>query len=292
MTLNQQTEQGFVLIPVLWILGMLAVALSTASLFTTNSMATISLVHGRVQAEALVRAGVESAVYRIRTSSNGLALEGHERVLLTNAYADVSWASEAGRLDINLAPGDLISSLLVRMGAEPRDADIIAANIVDRRRQGPVQQSAIRPANMTPFRHFRELAGLGIPDSLLTRIKPFLTVYSGTAKIDPRVASIDLLASLPGLTEARMRGLADLRIARSSDPNSWVAEAAEAASYLQFAPSKVMRLRIDGRGNAGSRRLAEIVAILFSDDREPYRILDWDYVESNRDFTPLDTLGP
>jgi general secretion pathway protein K len=219
-------------------------------------------------------------------------LAGHERFQLTNASADASWASEAGRLDINLAPGDLISSLLVRMGAEPSDAEIFTANIVGRRRQGPIAQSTLRPVNMTPFRHLRELAGLGIPDSLLTRLKPFLTVYSGTAKIDPRVAAVDLLASLPGLTEARMRGLAGLRMARSDDPNAWVSEAAEAASYLQFAPPKAVRFRIDGRAASGGRRLAEIVAILFSDDTEPYRILDWDYVESDRDLTPLDTAGP
>ena len=292
MTPDKQAEQGFVLVPVLWILGLLAVALSTASLFTTNSMATISLVHGRVQAEAIVRAALESATYKIRSSPTSIALMGRDRVQLANATAEVSWASEAGRLDLNLAPGDLIASLLSRMGAEPRDAEVFAANIVERRRQGPQQQPTDRPVNVTPFRHIRELSAVGLPDSLINRVRPFFTVYSGTAKVDPRVASIDVLASLPGLTEARMRGLAGLRMARSTDPNAWVTEAGEAASYLQFAPSKAMRFRIDGRGGAGSRRLAEIVAILFSDDREPYRILDWDYVGSDRDFTPLDTAGP
>ena len=282
-------DSGFVLLPVILILGILASVLATLSLTTTNSMTTVRLLQARVISEASIRAALENVAGHILSTADGTSLTGHDRLQLNESTLQVSWASESGRVDVNVAAPELLASLFQRFGASSTEAETYAGLIV-RRRQTPESTSPGPQAQGgTPIRHIRELSAIGIPETLVERVMHTITIYSGTARIDPRIAPVDVIASLPGVSEARMRGLFELRAARSSNAVAWMEEAGEATRYLQFAPPRAMRLRIAGHIAGDMRRLAEVVIVLFSDDREPYRVLDWQYLSTDKGYVPLDS---
>src|SRR5262245_16775847 len=62
---RRTANDGFIVIAVLWILGALAVLAAIYSLFVVDTAAAVASHKDRVQAEALVTAGIELAAHRI-----------------------------------------------------------------------------------------------------------------------------------------------------------------------------------------------------------------------------------
>src|SRR5208282_1925228 len=60
-----QRDDGFILVAVLWILGMLAVLISIYAIYVANAAVSLSVNDDRVQAEALVSAALELTAYQL-----------------------------------------------------------------------------------------------------------------------------------------------------------------------------------------------------------------------------------
>ncbi|MDB5652227.1 MAG: putative ral secretion pathway protein GspK, partial [Hyphomicrobiales bacterium] len=176
-------------------------------------------------------------------------------------------------IDLNLAPPILLSSLLAHLAQDQESAESAADFIIQRR---PKPQATQTSAAESPFRTISELEQSGLSADLVSVLKPYLTVFSGRAQIDPRLAPDEVLAALPEMSEARLRNLLDLRRANSQDANAWQREAGPAAGLLSLDPGNAARIRIDVTLASGFRKTSEVVATHFQDDREPYRILSWD----------------
>ena len=124
-------DLGFVLVAVLWILAALATLASIYSVYAVNTVGASHVADDRVQAEASIRAGIEMAVFgqlavpeRVRPSHGAFDLRvGRTRVA-------VRFQSEAARIDLNVAPADLLAGLFAAVGVDLSHATTYADRVI------------------------------------------------------------------------------------------------------------------------------------------------------------------
>lgn len=288
-------ERGYALVSVIWILSALAIAVSAITIFTTNSISVLTLNNDKVSSDAAVMAGLEYAALKILQTKPDKPTKGDYDLKLKSGSVQTLWKGETGRVDINTGPPKLITQILIHSGANEAQASAWTTAILKRRQnkdqtQPPPQQQGQQavgaqsnPQQTKLFRNIGELADVGIPANIIKRIKPLITVFSGKAQIDPRLASSDLLSLLPGMTDPRLRRLISLRDSGVTDRNQWSQEAGDSMSFFLFDKSPSVRITISSQLNNGMRSNAEIVIINYKDDAEPYQILSWEeFLHSER----------
>src|SRR5262249_40989547 len=139
---------------------------------------------------------------------------------LGNALVNTEFVSETARIDLNSAPKELLSGLFVALGASRGQADNYADRIVGWRspppedNNSPNEAANYRTAGMpygprgAPFPHTGELAlVLGIPEVMVARALPYLTVYSGQPQVNIFAAAPQVLAAVPGMDPQRLQAL-------------------------------------------------------------------------------------
>ena len=209
----------------LWILSALAVLSAVYSVYVSNAAVAAHVTDDGVNAEAAVRAGVELAAYELTAAPEILGLDadcgcsglsrpaqGGFAFRLGRSRIKVSFIAEGARIDLNAAPKKLLAGLFEAIGAKPDDADTFADRVVGWRKkadgEGQDTEADIYKSEgysyaprEAPFQNTLELSLVaGIPKHIVERILPLVTVYSGQAQIDVRVASPEVLAALPGMT--------------------------------------------------------------------------------------------
>ena len=204
---------GFVLVAVLWMVAALATLASIYSIYATSAAAGLRVGDDRLQAELSIRTGVELAAYQLlalpepaRPTHGGFAVTvGRSRVA-------VEYRAETARIDLNAAPKELLAGLFRAIGAGDSAAQTYAERVVgwrtkvDSTADNPEQRAyasaglAYRP-RQAPFEDTLELAlVLGLPQPIVERALPLVTVFSGRARVDVAGADPMTLAALPGMT--------------------------------------------------------------------------------------------
>ena len=142
---GEQSERGFILVAVLWILSALAVLSAVYSMYVSNAAVAAHVTDDGVNAEAAVRAGVELAAYELTAApeSSGSAqptaapgssgrtqltaapdssrpAQGGFAFRLGRSRIKVSFIAEGARIDLNAAPKELLVGLFEAIGAKPR----------------------------------------------------------------------------------------------------------------------------------------------------------------------------
>jgi general secretion pathway protein K len=212
-----------VLLVVLSVLGLLAVVAASFSQVARTHMRLAAVASEGARAEALADAGVHivildliaardepSPARRFALDATPLACSiGGDGATLTLAVRD-----EAGKVDLNIATPALLRALVLGLGLSGREAAVDAIldyrdQDDDRRISGaerPEYLAAGRPHGPRngPFLAVEEVAGvLGLTQADADRLRPFVTIHSGLAAIDPSVASQALIEVLArGLHEA------------------------------------------------------------------------------------------
>jgi general secretion pathway protein K len=207
----------------------------------------------RLQAETMARAAMELSVYQISLDPQTPPTRGSFAFRIGNATVAADFVTESARIDLNVAPKELLSGLFVGLGAARGAADFYADRIVawrSARAEGaPDESSYYRAAGLiysprgAPFQHVAELGlVLGIPEAMVERAMPFVTVYSAQAGINAMDAAPQVLAALPGMDPSRLNAVLN---ARAAGPREAPARARHA------------RRRADARpGRAAARRCA------------------------------------
>jgi len=155
------------------------------------------------------------------------------------------------RIDLNAAPKELLSGLFAGLGASRASADAYADRIIGWRTAPgsgtPDESSYYRAAGLlysprtAPFQHVAELGlVLGIPEVLVERATPFLTVYSGQAGINPmdaapQVMSVRVRTALPARKARWKRRLKTSLLVRA-----WSASAYAALTWERIWPSPII----------------------------------------------------
>lgn len=294
--LPSRRDSGFALVLAMLVLLVLgAIAAGFAHSLRGHMRETAALA-ARAEAELLADAGVELALLDLLEVREGRSRQLRFPIGKATACAigdgsiEVVVGDESGRVDINAAGGELLTLLLAGTGAPPAAAAAMAAAILDHRdaddatRDGGSELAEYRAAGNrdgpknAPFDSVDELAQvLSLDAKALARIRPFVTVHSGSAGLTPEAAEPELLAALLAASpQPAVRG-ADRRSLQAGFRRVF-------PQLVTVTPSRSFRVRATARmrGAAFSR---EAVIVLSTSRSRPYLVRDW------RQVAAADTAG-
>jgi general secretion pathway protein K len=280
-------QSGFVIVPVLWILLMLATLAGVFSVYLANSAIALALNDDRLRSAALVSASLELTAYRIASAPKQDRPQSGSFVFgLDRSRVSVQFSSETSRIDLNLAPKELLANLFQVLGAQSKDAEEYANRIAGWRAPQPddaldSENALYRAAGArylprsAPFPSVQELwLVLGLPPALVERAMQFVTVFSGQATINVFEAAPEVVASLPGMTPATLDMFLKQRQTLPRETKAVADLLGSAKSSVAVQGSNAIRVRTNIEFENGRRSAAEVVIFLDAGE-DPYRVLSW-----------------
>jgi len=279
-------QSGFILVATLWILAALAALTAVFSIYLSSSTRALRLEDETVQTEALISAAIELTAYRLMLGKDDeRPAQGAFRLRLGDDELEVSFLTEASRLDLNAAPKAMIANFFTVLGAQGDAAQEYAERVVAWRKKpagsvGAQSEEALYatagrdyPPRLAPFVHVGELAlVLGPPPGLVDRALPFVTVFSGAAGVDVLTAAPEVVAALPGMTPLVLKDFLASRARLPRETTAIAAALGPASASAALPKNKAWRARIVARSAAGWRSGSTVV-IAPGGDNVPYRLL-------------------
>ena len=272
-------ERGSVAILALWAVAIVAVLLAAAGATTRSEVVIagnmVAASRARHAAEAGTQLGLERLLRRHATGS--AVFDGTpEHWQDGSVRVDVAIADETGKIDLNLAPVELLAGLFVAVG-EPREtALLLACNIADWR--GETGPGCPAPFDAAPKRPHRfaapeELAQLpGFDETLYGAVGDYLTVATGASAIAPLVAPRTVLLAVPGATPTLVDSFLDARRQLGADQ---LAAVAGPISYLMASPGRDFTISAVATTAGGARYRAELQVRLTDQPARPYEVVAW-----------------
>jgi general secretion pathway protein K len=284
---NAPGADGFIIVAVLWILAALAALASVYAVYVGNTAMAARVYDSRLQSEALIAAALELTAYRLSGFEDASRpTSGAFDFQLGRSHVRVAFRSEGARIDLNLAPKELLSGLCVVVGAKPEDAVSYADRIVAwRTKPGPGNQNpeaeAYKSAGLNyrprqaPFQNAAELRLVrGLPSVLVDNALPFVTVFNGRAEIDVNEAAPEVLAALPRMNPNVVEAILERR--DPQNPQAVLSLLGAANSSVAVGGRKATRVTVHVTLDTGRQVNADVVLLLTENNSpEPYRILAW-----------------
>ncbi|KWV43974.1 type II secretory protein PulK [Bradyrhizobium macuxiense] len=281
-----ESQRGFIVIAVLWILAAVTALVLIYLTYVINTAIVVASSTDRIQAEAMVSAGLELAALQLSGYSEAARpSSGTFNARVGAGRVFVSFRSEAARIDLNAASKQLLSGLMAGLGASPFDAAVYADRILAWRTPTGLGDSdpetsfyktsglAYAPRH-APFPAAEELGLVyGIPSALVERMLPFVTVFSNMAQVNILDAEPQVLAALPGMTPIMLQAVVSQRSDPALDPHALIGMVGGEGATI--ASSKAYRVVVDTELPDGRRRSSEIVILLLEAGDEPYCVLSW-----------------
>jgi general secretion pathway protein K len=275
------SEQGVVIVAVLWILMALSALAAILSLYLSASAQALTVNDTALKTEALVSASLELTTYKLMLASEKeRPPRGSFRFRMDDADVLVTFTSEAARVDLNFAPKELLAALFAGLGAQ-KEAALYDADRIIGWRSNPAPGSAndeealynmaglSYPPRQALFVHVSELAlVVGLPPALVDRALPLVTVFNGSSGVDPAIAEPEVIAALPD------KGSNKMKDALSSDTSAVGNASAPVTTEATAAKSTCYRLAVTINFDNGRRTASEAV-IALGNKVEPYRVLSW-----------------
>jgi general secretion pathway protein K len=115
---------------------------------------------------------------------------------------------------------------------------------------------------------------LGLPQYIVERILPLVTVYSGHPEIDIRVAPPEVLSALANVTPDRLQKVLAGRMQSSNDGDALLRLLGPARAGSD-TPNPAARVQVHIRLDNGRTARAEVVILVLQDEDEPFRVLSW-----------------
>jgi general secretion pathway protein K len=275
---------GFIVVAVLWILGMLSALAGIYAVFVINTAAGFAVHDDRLRAEGLVSAAIELTAYRQLAAPAGAA-RGRFSFQLGQANVAVEFQSEAARIDLNAAPKALLVGLFVALGARHEDAEIYGDRIIGWRTQANGQDEEAAPYRAArlgyaprggKFPHVNELSLVrDLPKGLVERALPFVTVYSGRPQVNVLDAAPEVIAALPEMTPERLNALLSQRQALPGNAEALLRVLGTAQNHVTTEDSKALRITVRATFESGRQASSEVVILIFDQGDLPFAVLSW-----------------
>lgn len=282
---DETGQDGFIIVAVLWILGALAVLASVYAAYVISTAGGARNYDETLQSQELVSAALELTAYReLSSSKNDRPTHGDFPFNLGQAGVAVDYRSEESRIDLNVAPKPLLAGLFRVLGAGSDAAKLYAERVIEWRTPPRANGAANRFQDSPPSYPIRgakfpdpaELARVrGLPPALVRRTLPFVTVYSGIAKIDITDAAPQVIAALPGMNSDRLNAILTARRANSLNMKNLAPLLGPAATFATVKPGRTFRVTVHVTFRDGRRTSAQAVILLFPHGKEPYSVLSW-----------------
>lgn len=207
-------QTGVALVVVLWMVAALSLMAASFGLGVRREARLTSNLAEAAQLKAVAEAAIHYAAFmltqpdpQLRWRADGsiyaLTLDGFE--------VRIQVVDEGGKIDLNRADEPLLRSVLTYLTSDPERAAAIASAILDwrdgdrDRRVNGAEADDYRAAGLSygpadaPFDSVVEVGlVLGMTPELTRALLPLVTVHSGQAGINPRVAPQEVLMALPG----------------------------------------------------------------------------------------------
>jgi len=202
-------QRGVALILVLWfivLLGVLALGLSKMS---RNNALIARQLSGVTQARQLAEGGVQLALANLLMASDEERLlgDGEEFALsFEQGKVELVLWNESGKIDINYANEALLTRLFVALDLPPEQSEALAAAIADWRDEDDLSRlhgaededyfaaGLAYGANDSAFTSVAELRRvLGMNEKIYQQIEAYVTIYSKSEGINPKVAPLLVL---------------------------------------------------------------------------------------------------
>jgi len=280
-------RDGFIVVAVLWMLCALATLASIYAVYVINTASAMSVNEERLQTEALLTAALVLTAYRLTaTDADNRPSRGDFAFRLGRAAVAVDFRSEAGRIDLNTAPKEVLAGLFAGLGVKYSDAEYYADRVIGwRTAQDPDQRNgeaaAYRTAGLTygprqgPFAHVGELSlVVGVPPFLVERALPFVTVFSARAEINILAAAPEVVAAVPGMTPDRLYAVLS-QVGRGPQNAQFLQALAGNQPGITVEAGKTTRVAVRVNFDTGRRVAGEAVILLGGEVGEPFRVLSW-----------------
>lgn len=296
-----RSERGLALILVLWSLMLLTVIAITFGFAVRVETTAGFTLADQLRAEAVAGSGVRLALLQLLGQED-------QRWPMDGAVHEIPWPeatlrasvrAESAKIDLNLAPPELLKGLFTNLLPDS-DAEALVEAVMKRRERAG-QQSPVAPAATTAlaspprvwrrgpapsqatatasaaFRSVDELALLpGFDPASVRRLRPYLTVHGGNAKVAAASADVVVLASIPDVTPAAAEAFIRDRAGRSGSAEALdLTLLGAGAAYLDTNPTApVADIRAAARLADGTAAMAEAVVQLGAGGQS-HQILDW-----------------
>ncbi|MBV8170032.1 MAG: general secretion pathway protein GspK [Alphaproteobacteria bacterium] len=282
---QRRGERGAAVIVVLWGIALVATAILAIG-FTSRSESLIgrnALENARARQAA--EAGVQLGLHRVLAAPRGMRrFDGNPIAWRDDGAAvEIAIQDEEGKIDLNMASYDMIAGSLRRAGLIPEGARLLACRIVGRRGYLDPQcfdgtpAYAVERGLLVAVEELHRLPGLS--DAAYARLTQIVTVFSGSAAIDPTVAPRDALLAIPTVSE----GLADSYVGRRDTLTGGGTFGGSLGGlgelndrrYFALSTTRTFSIRAQATTPSGGRAIAEMVVRLTERGDRPYAVLAW-----------------
>jgi len=175
-----ERPRGFALVAVLWSLVLLALIVMHLGQLGRGETGLARNITAAARAEALAEAGIEEAIFHLshpvpasRWDADGTTY----RLLLDGGEVTAAATDEAGKINPNTAPKELLTGLFLALEMPPEAASDLAEAISTAVKTGALE--TLDELSLIP----------GMNSALLARIRPYLSIYTAAERPDPEKAS-------------------------------------------------------------------------------------------------------
>jgi general secretion pathway protein K len=291
-------ERGSIAILALWALTLIALLLAAIGFTTRGDLRIARNALAASQARLAAEAGTQLGLARLlrRHDAGRMYFDGTaEAWRQGSTRVAIAISDEAGKIDLNVAPVELLTGLFAAVGTGRETAELLACNILDRR--GDIAPACPEPGASQIARRFaviEELAEVpGVSEALYDRVSACVTVATGASAIDPRVAPRDVLMAIPGasdgVVDAFLKDRAVLRDLAVADAG-FVPMAATA--FLMATPGRDFTVVATATTESGARYRAELQIRLTGRAAQPYQVVAWRTPPAERAVEPAPRRTP
>jgi type II secretory pathway component PulK len=278
-------RRGVILVTVLWSIALLSALAMAASVTFRGFAGVMAVERDRVQGDALLSAGLETAAGFINTLGDAPLLDTETKVNLATGSVRSRLSDEGGRIDVGKAPAVVLAALLRSVGASEAAANDVAQRIVERRYSGNAARPNTAPRSTTgatgtpgtgqPFSDVRQLQLIpGMLPDWVAAIAPLATVFGGET-INPLTAPPGVIAALPGVERDQVAAFLKARRSSAVDVDRLMRLVEPARPYLVVKPARVASVELMAELANGYRVAARSVIVVLPQDSQPYRVLVW-----------------
>ena len=287
MKTHKPRNRGSMLVLVLFLAGLLSVFAAVAAVAMRAAQNSSRGFAEGLRAEEAAHGAIEQAV--AQSGGNITGLTGSVTATFGPTQVLVTVRSETGRINLNLAPMELLAGLFQQLGAAPDQAAVYAARVVDWRdeddnlERGGAERAAYRAVGRVdgprngPFVHVAELGlVLGIPAPVAAAAAAYLTVASGQEQINPMLADPPVLLAIPGVSANGVRDFLVQRAKLGATFASLIPSLGPVEEFVTEEPGQAVRFEALVKLGPNNERRFEAVVYVLPGDKEPFRILAWD----------------
>jgi len=286
-------ERGFALLVVIWVLALMAVLATGFASDTRSEARQARNLLEAARAQAMAEAGITLAVVGLldQNPATQWSVDGSRRIVsYDGGMLAITVQDEAGKVNLNAAPLELIGNLLAALGVESIDRGAIIEAISARRRaagttlqigaaalSGESDDAGPAALRNVAFRSSDELRSVpGLSGRTFERFAPFVTVFSRTPRINPLAASRVVLLALPNVNAQEVETLLSARAAmasgQSSVPVPLLSGVDRYAGRTTFRAAGIVATATTESGAVFTR---QAVVSLTGKPDHPYAVLDW-----------------